>query len=370
MALTAADYDFMARALRLARRGMYTTDPNPSVGCVLVNDAGEVVGEGWHQRAGQPHAEPLALERAGEAARGTTAYVTLEPCNHHGRTPPCAEALITAGVTRVVAATEDPNPTVSGRGYDKLREAGVEVEAGVLEDEAIEVNIGYTQRMRTGRPWVRAKLAVSADGRTALGNGESQWITGEAARADVHHWRARSSAILTGSGTVLADDPSLTARIPELDEEAIVQPLRVVVDTNLSTPPSAKILQGDSPTMIAHSGADAGLVASLEAAGAEVVQPGNGGNGRVDLEPLLDLLGQRGINEVMVEAGPRVNGALLDAGLIDEVIMYQAPSLLGADARGMFATAALTDISNRYNLQLKDVRRFGDDLRISYRVTR
>ena len=369
MALTADDYRYMARALQLARGGLYTTDPNPNVGCVLVNSAGEIVGEGFHQRAGQPHAEPLALEQAGDLAAGTTAYVTLEPCNHHGRTPPCAEALITAGVTRVVAATEDPNPTVSGRGYDKLRDAGLEVEAGLLEDEAIELNIGYTQRMRTGRPWVRAKLADSADGRTALANGASQWITGASARADVHHWRARSSAILTGSGTVLADDPSMNARIPGLDSDAVVQPLCVVVDTNLSTPPTAQVLKTGSDVMIAHSGGEPEIVEALTKAGAEVVQPDTGGNGKVELLRLLEILGERGINEVMVEAGPRLNGALLEAGLIDEVIMYQAASLLGSDARGMFATAALTDMDNRYNLQLKDVRRFGDDIRIIYRVT-
>lgn len=368
MTITADDQRYMARALQLARKGLYTTDPNPNVGCVLVNEAGEIVGEGWHQRAGQPHAEPLAIDAAGERAAGTTAYVTLEPCNHHGRTPPCAEALIRAGVRRVVAATEDPNPTVSGRGYDKLREAGIEVEAGVLEADAVELNIGYTQRMRTGRPWVRSKLAVSVDGRTALANGASKWITGAAARADVHRWRARSSAILTGCGTVLADDPSLDARIDGLAADAVVQPLRVVVDTNLSTPPTAKMLTTGAGVLIAHSGGGAEFATALEKAGAEVVEPGNGGNARVDLLPLLNLLGERGVNEVLVEAGPRVNGALLAAGLIDEFIVYQAACILGADARGMFAGLSLQAMSERYNLRLQDVRRIGDDVRSIYRL--
>ncbi|MBT8423166.1 MAG: bifunctional diaminohydroxyphosphoribosylaminopyrimidine deaminase/5-amino-6-(5-phosphoribosylamino)uracil reductase RibD, partial [Gammaproteobacteria bacterium] len=344
--------------------------PNPNVGCVLVNGAGEIVGEGWHQRAGQPHAEPLAIAAAGDRARGTTAYVTLEPCNHHGRTPPCAEALISAGVTRVVAATEDPNPTVSGRGYDKLREAGLQVEAGLLEEEAVELNIGYTRRMRTGRPWVRAKLAVSADGRTSLENGRSQWIAGAASRADVHHWRARSSAILTGSGTVLADDPSLNARIPEAAEDEVLQPVKVVADSHLAIPVNARLLTTAGPVLVAHAAGEPEAAQALVTAGAEVMASINDGKGRVDLAALLDRLGERSINEVMVEAGPRLNGALLEAGLIDEIIMYQAASLLGSDARGMFTTTALTRMDNRYNLQLRDIRRFGDDVRMIYRVTR
>jgi len=365
MAITSDDQRFMARALRLARQGIYTTDPNPNVGCVLVNVSGEIVGEGFHQRAGQPHAEPLAITAAGDRARGTTAYVTLEPCNHHGRTPPCAEALIAAGVTRVVAATEDPNPTVSGRGYEKLRAAGIKVEAGVLEAEAIALNRGYTQRMRHGRPWVRAKLAVSVDGRMALANYQSQWITGDAARADVHHWRARSSAILSGIGTVLADNPSLNARVAD----PVVQPLRVVVDSHLRIPADARLFaESSAGVLMAFSDDRDGRAAALESAGATCLQLNADEKGGVALGPLLNRLGELGINEVLVEAGPRLNGALLDAGLIDEVIVYQAPCLLGADAQGMFAITPLTAMSQRYNLQLNDIRRFGDDLRMIYEV--
>jgi len=365
MAITADDQAFMARALRLARQGMYTTDPNPNVGCVLVNTGGAIVGEGFHQRAGQPHAEPLAIAAAGDRARGTTAYVTLEPCNHHGRTPPCAEALIAAGVARVVAATEDPNPTVSGRGYEKLRAAGIAVEAGVLETEAVELNRGYTKRMRHGRPWVRAKLAVSVDGRTALANGQSQWITGDAARNDVHHWRARSSAILSGIGTVLADNPRLNARV----DNPVVQPLRVIVDSHLRTPADAQLLAENSAgVLLAFSDDRDGRETALKNAGADCLQLPVDEKGGVVLGALLDRLGEQGINEVLVEAGPRLNGALLDHGLIDELIVYQASCLLGADAQGMFATAQLTAMSQRYNLQLNDVRRFGDDVRMIYEV--
>lgn len=367
MAITADDHRYMAKALQLARQGLYTTDPNPNVGCVLVSAAGEIVGEGWHQRAGQLHAEPLALASAGDRARGSTAYVTLEPCNHHGRTPPCAEALITAGVKRVVAATEDPNPTVSGRGYGKLREAGIEVDAGLLEPEAIELNRGYTQRMRHGRPWVRTKLAVSIDGRTALANGESQWISGAASRADVHHWRARSSAILTGSGTVLADNPALNARIDGLEAASVVQPLRVVVDSKLGTPPNARLFDIGEPVLITHADGAAQKQALLEGAGAEVLQCATSGANIVDLQKMLGLLGERGINEVLVEAGQGLNGALLQAGLIDEFIIYQAASILGADARAMFAMQPLESMADRYNLHLTDVRRFGDDVRMIYR---
>jgi diaminohydroxyphosphoribosylaminopyrimidine deaminase/5-amino-6-(5-phosphoribosylamino)uracil reductase len=367
MALTADDHRYMARALQLAGQGVFTTDPNPNVGCVLVNQAGEIVGEGWHQRAGQLHAEPLAISNAGEKARGSTAYVTLEPCNHHGRTPPCAEALIAAGIKRVVAATEDPNPTVSGRGYDKLREAGIEVAAGLLEADAVELNRGYTQRMRCGRPWVRVKLAVSLDGRTALANGDSQWISGESSRADAHRWRARSSAILTGSGTVLADNPSLNARIDGLSSAEIVQPLRVVVDSKLSTPPNARLFDINEPVLIVHANGAPDVLASLESAGADVLNCVAAGGDRVDLQALINRLGERGINEVLVEAGQRLNGALLEAGLVDELIVYQAGCILGGDARGMFALQPLASMSERYNLQLTDVRRFGDDVRMIYR---
>ncbi len=365
MAVSADDHRYMARALRLARRGLYTTDPNPNVGCVLVNDRGDIVGEGFHQRAGQPHAEPLAIQAAGEAARGTTAYVTLEPCNHHGRTPPCAEALIAAGIKRVVAATEDPNPTVSGRGYAKLREAGLTVEAGVLEAEAIELNRGYTQRMRHGRPWVRAKLAVSLDGRTALANGVSQWITGSAARADVHHWRARSSAIVTGVGTVLADNPSLNARVAA----ATVQPVRVIVDSHLRTPPDAKLFKAGSELLLVHTDDPHKRAAALEAAGATLLRLDAGADGRIAPGDLLDWLGEQQINEVLVEAGAELNGTLLEAGLVDELLVYQAACVMGSDARGMFTLPPVQQMDECRRAKLYDMRRFGDDLRLQYRFS-
>ena len=356
-----SDRDYMARAVRLARRGEFSADPNPIVGCVLVK-AGRIVGEGWHERAGGPHAERAALARAGADAAGATAYVTLEPCSHTGRTGPCAEALIEARVARVVCAATDPNPVVDGTGVRRLREAGVDVAVGVLEASAAALNPGYRFRMTRGRPLIRSKLAASLDGRTALANGESQWITGEAARRDVHRWRARSSAVLTGVGTVLADDPGLDAR-HEAGDAPIVQPARVIVDSRLRTPPAARTL-GLPGTVLVFGRRDAPEAAdALKRAGARVeIAPGER---RCDLARVMSRLGELQINEVWVEAGARLNGALLEAGLIDELVIYLAPRVLGADARGMFAIEPLESLAGRVELEFLEVRKLGKDLRIT-----
>ena len=347
----------MARALRLAERGLFTTTPNPRVGCILVKD-GQVVGEGWHARAGEAHAEVHALRAAGERARGATAYVNLEPCSHHGRTPPCANALIDAGIARVVAAMRDPNPQVSGGGMSLLTLAGIQAEVGLLETEARELNIGFIARMARGRPWLRVKTASSLDGKTALLNGESKWITGAAARADVQAWRARACAILTGVGTVLADDPRMNVRGVETPR----QPLKIIVDSHLNTPPAAQILHGGA--LIACAVDDPGRRAALEAASAQVLCiPGP--KGRVGLAALIGELGRRGLNEIHVEAGATLNGALLDAGLVDEWIAYLAPLVLGDAARGVFALPPLTDMANRLPFQLLDSRQIGGDLRLT-----
>jgi diaminohydroxyphosphoribosylaminopyrimidine deaminase/5-amino-6-(5-phosphoribosylamino)uracil reductase len=350
-----ADHAHMARALQLAAKGLYTTTPNPRVGCVIVKD-GHVVGEGWHQRAGTPHAEIHALKAAGDAAHGATVYVTLEPCSHHGRTPPCAEALVQAGVARVVAAMSDPNPLVAGGGISMLVLAGIQAEVGLLEAEARALNPGFISRMTRQRPWVRLKTAATLDGKTALANGASQWITGEAARADVQKLRARACAILTGSGTVLADNPRMNVRDVDIGR----QPLKVIVDSSLRTPVDAAIL----PALIACHHADPGARAALEQAGAEVIEmPGT--DNRVDLAALLTLLSQRGINELHVEAGAALNGALLAAGLVDEWVAYMAPMAVGDAARGLFAQPALTTLADAARFRLSDVRQIGDDLRLT-----
>lgn len=347
----------MARALQLAHRGLYTTAPNPRVGCVIVRDHA-IVGEGWHERAGRPHAEICALAAAGPQARGASAYVTLEPCVHEGRTGPCTEALIGAGVARVVAALQDPNPLVSGRGLERLHEAGIAVGAGLLEAEARELNIGFASRMTRGRPWVRLKLAASLDGKTALNNGRSQWITGEAARRDAHHWRARACAVLTGIGTVRDDDPRLTVR----EVATSRQPLRVVVDSRLELPTAARVLQGGG-ALIAGAREDRKAISALGAVGAEVVVIPNGA-GKVELAELLRELARREINEVHVEAGHKLNGSLVAAGLVDELVAYFAPSLLGDAARGMFDLPELHDLAGRRSLDIRDVRMIGADIRI------
>ncbi len=357
----------MARALALARRGVTGTDPNPRVGCVLV--AGEqVVGEGWHRRAGEGHAEAVALDAAGARARGATAYVSLEPCNHHGRTPPCTDALIRAGVARVVYAHDDPNPAVAGRGAARLRAAGIEVRGGVLAAQASDLNAGFIQRMRTGRPRVTVKLAASLDGRTAMADGESQWITGPAARADVQWWRACSGAVLTGSGTLLADDPRLDVRRADLVATCL-QPLRAVVDSTLRTPPEARIIGADGRAVVfATAGAEAGAQARLEGAGARVLRVA-GGHGGCALPEVLRQLGELGANDVLVEAGPTLVGELAGAGLVDVWVIYLAPCLLGDLARGMLALPGLERLAAAPRLAWRDCRRVGDDLRLTLAAT-
>ena len=368
----AIDYEHMARALQLAANGLYDTAPNPTVGCVLVRDA-RVVGTGWTAPAGGPHAEIVALKGAGGAARGATAYVTLEPCCHTGRTGPCTKALLEAGVSRVVFAGHDPNPRVNGSGAAELKAAGVAVEGGVMEKAAEPLNRGFFTRMRRGVPYVRSKLAVSLDGRTALANGVSQWITSTAARADVHRWRARSSAVLTGSGTIVDDDPSLDARREDAEIAAsigIKQPLRVVIDARLKMPSSAKTLSRPGEVLVLTTRAlDAPKAAALRAAGARVAQVA-GAAEHSDLRAVIGRLGALEINDVWVEAGAGLNGALLRAGLIDELIIYMAPSVLGSAARGMFDLPALESLADATRVTFDDVSKIGGDLRITARVSR
>jgi diaminohydroxyphosphoribosylaminopyrimidine deaminase/5-amino-6-(5-phosphoribosylamino)uracil reductase len=361
----AIDHVHMAQALRLAEQGLYTTQPNPRVGCVIARGE-EVVGQGWHQRAGEPHAEVFALREAGERARGATAYVTLEPCAHWGRTPPCADALIAAGVARVVIAAEDPFPQVDGHGIAKLRAVGIEVQTGLMRDPARELNIGFFSRIERGRPWVRVKLAMSLDGRTALANGESKWITGAAARADVQRWRARSSAILTGSGTVLADNPRLTVRLEENDQaQAFVPPWRVILDRHLRTPAASHVLtDGQAPTLLLHAASASANDSRFERV--ECAVAAERGNA-LDLHAVLTMLAARGCNEVHVEAGPRLCGALLADGLADEVLLYIAPVFLGDSARPLLHLPTLTDMADRWRLQTVDQRQLGEDLRICLR---
>ncbi|HRD48999.1 MAG TPA: bifunctional diaminohydroxyphosphoribosylaminopyrimidine deaminase/5-amino-6-(5-phosphoribosylamino)uracil reductase RibD [Candidatus Contendobacter sp.] len=359
--MSPADYRFMARALTLARRGLYGTDPNPRVGCVLVRE-GEIIGEGWHQRAGEPHAEVNALNAAGALAHGATVYVTLEPCCHHGRTPPCTDALLKAGISRLVAAMPDPNPQVAGRGLAILRDAGVTVDCGLLEAEAQALNPGFIQRMTTNRPFVRIKLAMSLDGRTALASGESQWLTGEAARQDVQQLRARSSAIMTGIGTVLADDPSLNVRLPE----ATRQPLRVILDSGLRTPPTARTLRLPGSVLIFTAVADPASQAPLRAAGAEIIMAPRTEQG-LDLRAVMAELARRECNEIHVECGPTLTGALLQAGLMDELVIYMAPLLLGDKARGLFQLPELTRMSERMELEILEMRAVGRDWRVTLR---
>lgn len=365
MSFTVADTAYMAQALRLAERGLYTTDPNPRVGCVIVQDD-RVVGEGWHRHAGGSHAEVKALAQAGEAARGATAYVTLEPCSHHGRTPPCADALVKAGVARVIAATQDPNPKVAGSGLAHLREAGITTACGLLAELSASLNRGFVQRMQSGRPYVVGKLAMSLDGRTALANGDSRWITGEDARRDAHRLRARSSATLTGVGTVLADNPAMTAR---LEGEEVLQPLRVVLDTQLRTPITAKLVRQPGHALVFTVSEDAAKKQALEQAGFQVLRLPTGSDGRLDLLAVLDELGQREINELMVEAGPTLNGAWLQTGLVDEWVTYMAPCLLGNTARGLFCVPGLDNMDERYALRWLDVRQVGLDLRLRFAAT-
>lgn len=378
MTFSAADHGHMALALRLAGRGLFTTSPNPRVGCVLVKD-GNVIGEGWHEKAGGPHAEINALRAlaskvgsggtalAGSAAnmgtaQGATAYVTLEPCSHHGRTPPCADALVEAGVARVVVAMTDPNPLVAGQGLARLREAGIVVDCGLMEVEARELNIGFISRMTRGRPWVRLKIAASLDGKTALANGVSQWITGPDARRDVHAWRARSCAMLTGIGTVREDNPRLTVR----DIETPRQPLRVVVDSRLEISSDAAILAG-GVCLVACAVEAKEKMAQLRALGAEViVLPDT--RGKVDLPELLNELGRRGSNEVMIEAGAKLAGSLLRESCVDELLIYQAPLLLGDAARGMVDMGELASLAQAARLNIVERRAVGADFFIRAQI--
>ncbi|MBA1262384.1 bifunctional diaminohydroxyphosphoribosylaminopyrimidine deaminase/5-amino-6-(5-phosphoribosylamino)uracil reductase RibD [Stutzerimonas stutzeri] len=363
--MSMSDQAWMAHALRLARQGLYSTHPNPRVGCVIVKN-GELIGEGWHVRAGEPHAEVHALRQAGERACGATAYVTLEPCSHHGRTPPCAEALVKAGVARVVAAMCDPNPLVAGRGLERLRSVGIEVASGVLESEARALNIGFVKRMESGLPFLRAKLAMSLDGRTAMASGESQWITGPAARAEVQRLRAHSSVVLTGADTVLMDDARLTVRAAELGLDAgqtalALQrpPLRVLVDGRQRVPLDAPFFQA-GPALVASAsseGSDA-----YRAAGHELLMLANG-QGRVDLPVLLATLAERGANEVLLEAGPRLAGAFAALRLIDEYQIFVAAKFLGSSARPLL-DLPLERMSEARALKIEDIRAFGDDWRI------
>ncbi len=352
-AFSDTDHAMMRRALALAERGLYTTTPNPRVGCVIARND-RLVGEGWHETAGGPHAEVVALERAQGEARGATAYVTLEPCNHTGRTPPCTQALIAAKVARVVAAMRDPNPQAAGGG-ETLAAAGVRFEHGLLEHEAREMNLGFLSRVTRGRPWVRLKAAATLDGRTALADGTSQWITGAEARADGHRWRARACAILTGIGTVKADDPRLTVR----DVETPRQPLRVIVDSRLEIAQEAKILQGDPVLVFAGR---AGTVKN-----AEVVALPNAG-GKVDLPRMLEALAKRGVNELHVEAGFRLNGSLLREGCVDELLLYLNPSLLGDAAQGIADLPAVAALKERLALRVVSIDRVGEDLRLLLRT--
>lgn len=362
MSFSADDYKFMSRALYLAKKGIYTTAPNPNVGCVLVKE-GEIIGEGWHVKAGEAHAEIHALKQAGNKAEGATAYVTLEPCCHHGKTPPCTEALIKAKVTRVVAAMIDPHSKVAGQGLKQLESAGIFVESGLLEEQAKDLNLGFIKRMQKRLPYVRCKLAMSLDGRTAMASGESKWITSAAAREDVQHLRARSGAILTGVGTVLADDPSMTVRLDGFDS----QPLRVVVDTNLSMPADAKMLREQGKTVLMTCSADESITQVLTDAGADIhMMPYC--NTSVDLKSVLEQLSDMHINDVLLETGATLSGAMLQAGLIDEIIIYMAPVLMGNNAKGLFALPGLDSMQDKIELDIIEQRLVGQDLRITAKV--
>ena len=367
MSFSVNDHKYMSLALQLAEQGIYTTDPNPRVGCVIVN-ADAIVGEGWHEKAGQGHAEVNAIANAEQASksdllRGAIAYVTLEPCCHTGKTPPCTDALIKVGIKRVVIAMQDPNPLVAGNGVAQLRQAGIQVEIGLLEAQAMQLNIGFVQRMQTGRPYVRNKLAMSLDGRTAMANGESKWITGEDARMDVQHLRARSSAIVTGIGTVLADDPQMTVRLSNVN----TSPLRVVIDTNLSIPLDAKILTEPQHILIVTCTEDDALIASLQDKGVRVVQMPRKDNA-VDLKAMLEYLAELEVNEVLLETGATLSGSMLCQGLIDELVIYMAPCLMGDQARGLYRLPqvdAIDSMDKKVELETVDVRAIGRDWRFT-----
>jgi diaminohydroxyphosphoribosylaminopyrimidine deaminase/5-amino-6-(5-phosphoribosylamino)uracil reductase len=363
MNFTPDDHRYMARALRLAQRGLYTTQPNPRVGCVIVRD-GMIVGEGWHERAGEPHAEVFALNMAGDAARGADVYVTLEPCSHFGRTPPCANALVQAGVARVVAAMVDPNPLVAGKGLALLQQAGIMTASGLLESDARALNPGFICRMEHQRPYIRLKMAMSLDGRTAMASGESVWITGDAARRDVQLLRAQAGAILSGIGTVLTDDPSLNVRLTAADlgiAGEVRQPVRVVLDSSLRFPVTAKMLDLPGVTLIYTCGQDAGKITQLEWMGATVrCFAGNS----LQLPAVMAALVEDGITEVHVEAGATLAGALVEQGFADELVIYLAPHLMGSSARALFNLPQIARMHERVPLEIRDIRAVGRDWRI------
>ncbi len=358
---TGDDHRYMARALQLAEGGLYSTDPNPRVGCVIVKD-GRVVGEGFHARAGESHAEVHALAMAGAAARGATLYVTLEPCAHHGRTPPCADALLAAGIARVVYACPDPNPLVAGAGIGRLAAAGIEMESGLLASPAEALNVGFFSRLRRGRPWLRVKLGASLDGRTALANGNSRWLTSAASRADVQRLRARSSAILSGAATVDRDDARLSVRDTTLDLRGRL-PLRVVLDPGLVLRPTARLFQEPGPVLVLTGSENEAARAALAATGAEIVVVPH--SGARDLTNVVALLAQRGINELLVEAGPRLAGSFISAGLVDEFVLYLAPHMLGHDGAPLAMLPMLDDLGDRWEFRYTDVRQIGPDLRLT-----
>lgn len=354
------DHRFMIRAIELASRGLFTTDPNPRVGCVLVKE-GQIVGEGWHQRAGGPHAEVHALMMAGPKAQGSTAYVTLEPCCHHGKTPPCSLALIEAGIQRVVAAMKDPNPAVAGKGLDALRQAGIDARSGLLGRDAERLNPGFLHRMRYGKPWVRSKLAMSLDGRTAMASGESRWITGPKSRQDVHRLRARSSAIMTGIGTVLADDPRLNARLE--DAEEIRQPDRIILDSNLRA--QAPLAMSATPGRCIILTCE-GAPERRDLHGMEIIRLPRAPDGRLDLAAVMDWLGREAYNEILVEAGPTLNGQLLAGHWVHEWMIYMAPVVLGDQGRGLFSLEGMTRMSQRVEVEFHPPRNIGRDLLLSF----
>jgi len=370
------DAQMMSRAIQLAKRGLYTTHPNPRVGCVI-SQGSEIVGEGWHQRAGEGHAEVHALRHAGKATKGATAYVTLEPCSHFGKTPPCAEALVKAGVARVVAAMQDPNPLVAGNGLKRLQAAGIKTDVGLLQSEAEALNPGFIKRMQQGKPYLRIKLAMSLDGRTAMASGESKWITGGDSRADVHRLRARSDAILTGIGTVQADNPSMNVRLSESDLATLYKndsaailppPLRVVLDSHFSIDPQAKMLTLPGKTLIigtAQQPEKVEILKNLDRVEIEVLEQQQG---RVDLNDVMHCLAQREINEVLLEAGPTLAGTALQAGIVDEIVLYVAPHIMGSDARGLFNLPGLDKMRDRIDLNIAEIRQVGQDFRITLKT--
>ncbi|HEJ9487120.1 TPA: bifunctional diaminohydroxyphosphoribosylaminopyrimidine deaminase/5-amino-6-(5-phosphoribosylamino)uracil reductase RibD [Proteus mirabilis] len=362
------DEHYMRRAIELAALGRFTTSPNPNVGCVIVKE-GEIIGEGYHHHAGGPHAEVNALKMAGDKAKGATAYVTLEPCSHFGKTPPCADALINAGVKRVVAAMQDPNPQVAGRGLHKLLSAGIDVSHGVLMQEAEKLNVGFFKRMRTGFPYIQLKLGASLDGKTALASGESQWITSKASRRDVQNFRAQASAILTTSSTVLADNPSMNVRWDELSdeikaiypEETLRQPIRIITDSQNRVIENHKITQIEGECWLARTKSQP---SNWQGNVSEILLPTNGKNSGVDLVLLMMQLGKRNINTVWVESGAHFAGALLEAGLVDELIVYIAPKILGDDARGLFALSPLSSLSEAPEFTVDSLQQIGSDIRV------